>query len=117
MIFRLHLIILAALFTTGCGGSDEPLVVLYKPAGSLQCNPTQTTQMRLDAEVSTLRQAGISVTASGCANDGQPRIALCGADNGDLFSVTVTTAAEASALRLGFKLPGLYPHARPMACQ
>ena len=115
MLLRLPLVTLAVVSMMGCGGSDDPVVVLYKSTGSLQCAPTQTTQARLDAEVSALRQAGASVTASSCANDGLPRITLCGVDNGDLFSVTTST--ELHALRSGFKLASQYPNAEPMACQ
>ena len=68
MLLRLPLVTLAVVSMMGCGGSDDPVVVLYKSTGSLQCAPTQTTQARLDAEVSALRQAGASVTASSCAN-------------------------------------------------
>jgi len=117
MYARLSLLALITATALGCGGADDPTLLLYKPTGSLQCTSTQTTQARLLAEVSALRDAGVFVMASSCANDGLPRIALCGADTGDLFSVTVTPSAEASAGRLGYKPAAHYPSARPMACQ
>jgi len=98
MTMRFASFTLVALGMLGCGGSDDAAVVLYKPAGSLQCGPTQTTQARLAAEVRALRQAGAVVLASRCANDGLLRVALCGVSNGDRFSVTVTTASRLPAL-------------------
>ena len=117
MTMRFASFTLVALGMLGCGGSDDAAVVLYKPAGSLQCGPTQTTQARLAAEVRALRQAGAVVLASRCANDGLLRVALCGVGNGDLFSVTVTTASELPALGLFFASAAEYPNARAMACQ
>lgn len=117
MNVRLSVIASLAATVLGCGGADDPSVVLYKSTGSLQCTSSQTTQARLSAEIAALRDAGVSVLASGCANDGLPRIALCGVDNGDLFSVTVTPSTEAPATRLGYKPAAHYPSARTMACQ
>jgi len=109
--------VLPTLALLGCGGSDDTAPVLYKPTGSLQCSLTQTTQARLDAEVSSLRRAGVSVSASSCANDGAPHITLCGAGNGDLFSVTVAPSSESLARQLGYQPASQYSGARPIACQ
>lgn len=109
--------VLPALALLGCGGSDDTAPVLYKPTGTLQCSPTQTTQSRLEAEVSSLRGAGVCVSASSCANDGAPHITLCGAENGDLFSVTVSPSSESLARQLGYQAASQYPSARPIACR
>lgn len=109
--------VLPTLALSGCGGSDDTAPVLYKPTGSLQCSPTQTTQARLDAEVPSLRRAGAFVSASSCANDGAPHITLCGAENGDLFSVTVAPSSESLARQSGYQPASQYSGARPIACQ
>jgi hypothetical protein len=112
-----HFILLAVVASTGCGGSDGSASVLYKPTGSVQCSPSQTTQARLDAEVSALRAAGVSVTASGCANDGLIGPALCGVGNGDLFSVTVSPDSVSVTQQMGYAPASLFSDARPKACQ
>lgn len=109
--------VLPTLALLGCSGSDDTAPVLYKPTGTLQYSPTQTTQARLDAEVSSLRGAGVSVSASSCADDGAPPIKLCGAENGDLFSVTVSPSSESLARQLGYQPARQYSSARPIACQ
>lgn len=109
--------VLPTLALLGCGGSDDTAPVLYKPTGSLQCSPTQTTQARLDAEVPSLRRAGAFVSASSCANDGAPHITLCGGENGDLFSVTVAPSSESLARQSGYQPASQYSGARPIACQ
>lgn len=105
------------ILVTACGGSDTADTVLYKQSGSLQCAPSQTTQVRLNAEVAALQAAGASVSASSCANDGVAHAALCGAENGDLFAVTVSPGSEHLAVQAGFVSAGNYPGARPLACQ
>lgn len=109
--------LLATFSLTGCGGAEDADVVLYKPTGSLQCAPTQSTQVRLNAEVSALRMAGATVNSSRCATDGLARIAVCGVENGDLFSVTVSGTSETAAAQLGYKGADSYPGARPSVCQ
>ncbi len=110
-------ILLAAFAVIGCGGSDDSASMLYKPTGSLQCSPSQTTQARLDTEVSALRAAGATVTASGCANDGLARPAVCGIESGDLFSVTVSPASVPVTQQLGYAPASTFSSTRPMACQ
>lgn len=107
----------APLILFGCGGSEEPSSVLYKSARSLQCSPTQLTQVRLDTEVSSLRNAGVSVEASSCASDGVAHNTLCGSDNGDLFAVTVPSASVDVARQMGYQPASSYPSARPVTCQ
>jgi hypothetical protein len=107
----------AAVAIIGCGGSDDSDAVLYKPTGSLQCSPSQTTQVRLDEEVSALRAAGAKVTASACANDGLGRPALCGVDNGDLYSVTVSRASVSIAQQLGYASASANTSALQVACR
>lgn len=116
MKLALSCIALVAVALAGCGGGDESAAVLYKPTGTLQCSPTQTTRARLDAEVSALRAAGVPVIASSCAHDGVARVALCGAETGDLFAVTVASSSEARAMGLGYHRASQYPDARPLAC-
>jgi hypothetical protein len=111
------LTLLAAVAIGGCGGSDDAASVLYKPTGSVQCSPSQTTQARLDAEVSALRAAGASVVASGCADAGVAYPALCGIEKGDLFSVTVSPDSVSVTRQLGFTPASALPTAQPMACQ
>jgi hypothetical protein len=109
--------LLAAVAIGGCGGSDDAASVLYKSAGSVQCSPSQTTQARLDLEVSAVRAAGASVVASGCANDGLAYPAACGIENGDLFSVTVSPASVAVTRQFGFTPASALSTAQPMACR
>jgi hypothetical protein len=108
---------LALVAIAACGGSDDADAVLYKSAGSLQCSPSQTTQVRLDSEVSSLRAAGATVTASHCANDGAVHPAGCGMSNGDLFSVTVSPASASPAQQRGYLPASEFPAARTMACR
>lgn len=117
MKLRFAPIVLVTLAFVGCGGSEEAAPVLYKPTGTLQCSPTQTTQVRLDAELSALRGAGTTVIASNCANDGAAHTTLCGTENGDLFSVTVSPSSESLARQLGYQPASQYSGAQPIACQ
>ena len=110
-------VVLLLIFAAGCGGSDDSASVLFKPTGSLQCSASRTTQARLDIEVAALRAAGAAVASSSCANDGTARPTLCGAENGDLLSVSVTSVSVPTALLLGFQPASSYPAARPIACQ
>ena len=109
--------LLAAVAIGGCGGSDGSASVLYKSTGSVQCSPSQTTQARLDTEVSALRAAGASVVESGCANDGLSYPAVCGGINGDLFSVTVSPHSVSVTRQLGFAPASGFSTALPMACR
>jgi len=117
MKLRFASIVVVPLALAGCGGSDDAASVLYKPTGTLQCAPSQTTQARLDAEVVSLQVAGASVMASHCANDGVAHVTLCGAQNGDLFSVTVSPSTESLARQLGYQSASQYASAQPMACR
>ena len=108
---------LALFVVAGCGGADDTTLVFYKPAGSLQCAASRTTQVRLDIEVAALRAAGAAVLSRSCANDGAARLAVCGADNGDLLSVSVDLASVPTTLLLGYQPAASYPTARTIACQ
>ncbi len=109
--------LVVAFSLISCNGANVAASVLYKPTGTLQCSPPQTTQARLDAEVTSLQKAGASVVASHCADDGAFHVALCGAENGDLFSVSVSPASESLARQLGCQSSAQYPSAQPIACQ
>lgn len=117
MTLKFSSMALATLALVGCGGSDDTASVLYKPTGTLQCTATQTTQARLDTEVVSLQGAGAFVIASNCANDGEAHVTLCGAENGDLFSVTVPPSSESLARQLGYQSASQYSSTRPIACQ
>jgi hypothetical protein len=105
-----------ALIAYGGGGSEDS-PVLYKSAGSLQCAASQTTQVRLNAEVAALHAGGVSVVTSGCANDGVGHPAVCSTDNGDLFAISVSPASVAAAQQLGYQSASTLPNAKSIACQ
>ena len=117
MKLRLALIALVTLAFVACSGTRDAAPVFYKPTGTLQCAPSKTTQAGLEAELSALQGAGATVIASNCAKDGEAYITLCGAQNGDLFSVTVSPSSAPLALQLGYKPASQYSSARPIACQ
>lgn len=110
-------VMLGVLFLAACGGgSDEPVQQLFKPSGTVQCAASQTTLVRLAAEVNALRSAGASVSASGCANDGAGQLTVCGGTNGDLFAVTVGGGSVPIALQLGFRPASDFPTVQAIAC-
>jgi hypothetical protein len=117
MNLRLASLLALLLLAHGCGGTDDSPLVLYKPAGSLQCSQTQTTLARLNEELLALQALGVTVTASSCANDGAAHPAVCDADTGDLFAVTVSASSAVAAQQLGFRPATEFPSATPIACK
>ena len=102
----------------GCGGGSETRdAIFYKATGSLQCLPSQTTQARLDAEVSALRLVGAFVTTSACATDGRLYPTVCGGATGDLFSVTVSADSAFVTEQAGFAPSTAFTDARPTDCR
>ena len=63
--------------------------IMIKHSGSLQCQPSVTTQVRLDAEMAALVSAGARVNGGRCVLDGLPYVAVCGASAGEAFEVAV----------------------------
>jgi len=101
----------------GCGGTDEPMATqFYRPTGSLQCAPTRSTQANLNVTVATLTEAGASVKESSCALDGNAHVAVCGADTGAVFLITVAAGSEQVAQSLGFRFASEIPSARVVTC-
>jgi len=109
------LTVLAGL--SACGGSVESDRFMVKHSGTLQCEPSTTTQRRLDAEIAALVAAGAVVHGGRCVLDGLPRVALCGASSGEAFEVAVAVESVPVARQLGFESADLYPDRKPLACR
>ena len=117
---RLPLFLLQLSLSLGlaaCGGSVEADRFMVKSSGSLQCQPSVTTQSRLDAEIAALRAAGAVVEGGRCVLDGVARPAVCGASAGEAFEVVVAVESVPVARQLGFESADLYPDRKPLACR
>ena len=102
------------LMLAACGGGSDPAAAartLVMPTGSLQCEPSRSTDARRLAVAATLQAQGVTVERSACATDPRPRIALCGVANGDLFLLVVRGAHAPTEATLGLQpadtVPGL----------
>ena len=111
----------AALGLAACGGGDPPAAEAStryaRPTGSLQCEPSQSTESQRQRVVDQLKAAAVVVLSSSCANDNALRIQVCGAANGDLFVVDVATSTPLTALRAaGFSPWAEWPQATLKTC-
>ena len=102
---------------SACGGSVEADRFMIKHSGSLQCQPSVTTQLRLDAEIAGLVAAGAVVNGGRCVLDGLPYTAMCGASLGEAFEVAVTLDSVPVARQLGFESADRYPDRKPLTCK
>lgn len=102
---------------SACGGSVESDRVMIKYSGALQCEPSVTTQKRLDAEIAGLVAAGAVVNGGRCVLDGLPHVAMCGASSGEAFEVAVSLASVPVARQLGFESADRYPDRKPLPCR
>ena len=102
---------------SACGGSVEADRFMIKYSGSLQCQPSVTTQLRLDAEIAGLVAAGAVVNGGRCVIDGLPYIAMCGASSGEAFEVAVTLESVPIAKQLGFETADRFPDRKPLPCK
>lgn len=102
---------------SGCGGAIESDRIMIKPSGSLQCQPSLTTQVQLDAEMAALVAAGARVNGGRCVLDGLAHVALCGAPAGEAFEVAVAVESVPVARQLGFESADGYPDRKPLACK
>lgn len=105
------------LLLQACNRADATPQLFHKSAGSLQCDPSRTTQANLDAEIAALRAAGATIERSGCSIDGLAHPALCGRPNGDLFTVEVAGRSIEIARRAGFRPAGDFPDAMAIPCR
>lgn len=111
----------AALGLAACGGGEPPAAEAStryaRPTGSLQCEPSQSTESQRQRVVDQLKAAGVVVQGSSCASDNALRIQVCGAANGDLFVVDVPAATPLTALRAaGFSPWADWPQATLKPC-
>jgi hypothetical protein len=102
---------------SACGGSVEADRFMIKYSGTLQCQPSATTQTRLDAEIAALLAAGAVINGGRCVLDGLPYVAMCGAGSGEAFEVAVSLATVPVARQLGFESADRYPDRKPLACK
>ena len=100
-----------------CGGASESERIMIKPSGSLQCQPSVTTQDRLDAELVALAAAGARTNGGRCVLDGLAYVALCGASAGEAFEVAVAVDSVPVAVQLGFAFADDYPDRKPLPCK
>lgn len=105
-----------ALGLSGCGGSVESDRIMIKYSGALQCQPSVTTQARLNTEISLLVAAGAVVNGGRCILDGLPHLALCGAMSGEAFEVAVAVESVPIAKQLGFEPADRYPDRKSLPC-
>ena len=108
---------IAAIALSACGGAIESDRIMIKHSGSLQCQPSLTTQARLDAEMAALVSAGARVNGGRCVLDGLAHVALCGASAGEAFEVAVAIESVSVARQLGFESSVGYPDRKPLACK
>lgn len=100
-----------------CGGSVEADRIMIKSSGTLQCEASLTTQVRLDAEIAALRAAGAVVEGGRCVLDGVARPAVCGAAAGEAFEVAVAVESVPIARQRGFDSADAFPDRKPLACK
>ncbi len=111
------LLIATMLLLEGCEDVIRSPQLAYKASGSAQCEASKTTQPNLEAEVAALRAAGATVLRSGCSNDGLAHPTVCGAPNGDLFSIEVPAKSAEIIKRAGFRPAAEFPSALAMPCR
>lgn len=111
------LLVASMLLLQGCESAAGSAQLAYKPSGSAQCEASKTTQPKLDAEVAALRAAGAIVLRSGCSNDGLAHPTVCGAPNGDLFSIEVPAKSAEIARVAGFRPATDFPSALATPCR
>ena len=120
MVLRKTMILIwltVAAALSACGGAIESDRIMIKHSGSLQCQPSVTTQARLDAEMAALVAAGARVNGGRCVRDGLAHVALCGASAGEAFEVAVAVESVPVARQMGFESADGYPDRKPLACQ
>lgn len=105
-----------ALGLAGCGGSIESDRIMIKYSGTLQCQPSVTTQARLDAEIAALVSAGARVQGGRCVLDGLAHVAMCGAIAGEAFEVAVAVESVPVARQMGFEPADRFPDRKPLPC-
>ena len=101
----------------GGSSSDRQEVLTYKATGSLQCGPNVTTQENLNATVSALKAAGVTVSSASCGNTGNPTLAVCGIWNGDVWVIAVPEASLNDAQAQGFALAAGLPQLITTQCR
>lgn len=126
----------AAAVLSACGGGAASsnsgtgeIVRFARPTGALQCGPSRLGPTERQLGQAALEAAGIRVQALACAQDGRPRITLCGTESGELLvadvvaersgsTSSVQAVAELSArmTALGFQPWANWPDARTQAC-
>ena len=96
------LIILALIVLSSClhNDSSPSHTKVFKYDGSVQCDPSE---IELDEMAMELINAGIDVVCSQKGNDGSPRLAVCGADTGNINIYTINTSNLPDAEALGFE--------------
>lgn len=102
---------------SACGGAIESDRIMIKYSGTLQCQPSVTTQARLEAEMAALVAAGAKVNGGRCVLDGLPYVALCGASSGEAFEVALAVESVPVARQLGFESAERFPDRKPLACK
>lgn len=100
-----------------CGGSIEADRFMVKDSGTLQCQGSQATQARLDAQIASLRAAGAVVEGGRCVSDGLAHPAVCGTSAGELFEVVVAVESLAIARQQGFESADPYPNRKSLPCR
>lgn len=109
-------VLLVVVGLSACGGSVQADRFMVKYSGTLQCQPSATTQKRLDVGIAGLIAAGAVVNGGRCVLDGLPYAAMCGASSGEAFEVAMTLDTVPVAKQLGFESVDRYPDRKPLAC-
>jgi hypothetical protein len=107
------------LLLTACGGGSDTAVAartLVMSTGSLQCEPSRSTDARRLAVAAMLQAQGVTIERSACATDPRPRITLCGVANGDLFLLVVRGAHAPTETALGLQPADTVPGVQEAPC-
>ena len=115
----LGFVIILPLALSGCGGDSAngaTEVLVYKATTSLQCGPNGTTQANLDATVTAVRTAGVTVSTASCGHTGNPSPAVCGIWNGDVWVLSVPEKSLSAAKVQGFGEATDLPNLKTLPC-
>ncbi len=108
-------VLAAIVLLVSCKDTDvhNDYAKIFKYDGSIQC---ESDGISREGMLFELTQAGIDVLCSQKGNDGLGRIAMCGADTGNINIFTINSASYQDAEKIGFQLTSELPKYKDKDC-